>query len=159
MKSWKELLLRPKSDMEFVWLSIYAYSESLQILLIYYRSTLGPRLNIDDFKTINQNPKYLALRQESVLGAAEDPLVILTKSGVDYLKKQWGKSVNKNGKRCPSSNDSRQPIPATRRGDAQRCDNLIFNLILPYYTAPVRYGFTINDVLLLNPKFTLQGWI
>lgn len=121
-------------------------------LIIYLNvSTLGPRLNLEDFKTITNNVKYLALRQEAAHGGSEDPLVILTKSGVEYLQKQWGKSVNKNGKRCPppNSDDARQQIPG-RRGEAQRYDNTLFNLILPYYTAPERYDLIQSNILLVS---------
>ena len=87
------------------------------------------------------------MRQETVLGDAEGPLVILTKAGIAYLKNKWGKSVNKNGKRCPSFSVPKPKIPAVRRGDAQRYDNMLFNLILPFYTVPVRLVFNFIEIV------------
>ena len=133
--------------MGFVWQSILCLKSTFNWFSNY--SQLSPRLDQNDFNTITNNDKYLALRQETVLGDAEGPLVILTKAGIAYLKNKWGKSVNKNGKRCPSASVSalKPKIPAVRRGDAQRYDNMLFNLILPFYTVPVRLVFDLIEIV------------
>ena len=99
---------------------------------------MGPRLDDGDYKTICNNVKYLALKEETVKGNMKFPMVILTKSGVSYLKEKWGRSVNKNGER--SNNKENQPTTTSTEGhaDAQRIDNDLINLILPFFTDPER---------------------
>ena len=101
-------------------------------------STLGPRLDQGDFNTICDNVKYLALKQETITNATEDPLVILTKNGVAYLKSKWGKTVNKNGKKCHKEATDQVPQLTVPQADAQRQNNALFKLIRPFYTAPER---------------------
>ena len=99
---------------------------------------MGPRLDDGDYKTICNNVKYLALKEETVKGNMKFPMVIVAKSGVSYLKEKWGRSVNKNGER--SNNKENQPTTSSteRHADAQRIDNDLINLILPFFTDPER---------------------
>ena len=79
----------------------------------------------------------LALKEETRIGEQhDDPLVILTKRGIAYLDIKCNKKVNKNGKRIHGVGNVSE-IPE-RRPDAQRLDNKIFNLVLPFYKAPSR---------------------
>ena len=92
----------------------------------------------NDYNTICDNVKYLALKHETAAGCVDEPLVILTKSGVSYLKQQWGKTVNKNGKKCKNAENNPPPQTFARHADAQRVDNDLLNIVLPFYKDPER---------------------
>ena len=50
-------------------------------------SALGPRLDQDDYNTIINNVKYLALKQETLNGDMKDPLLQLTRNGISFLRR------------------------------------------------------------------------
>ena len=64
-------------------------------------------------------------------------MLTLTKSGVLCLKEKWGISVDKNGeKRINKENQT--PTTPKQHAHAQKLDNHLINLILPFFTAPDR---------------------
>ena len=101
-------------------------------------SALGPRLDEGDYKTICNNVKYLALKEETVHGNKKDPMVTLTKSGVSYLEEKWGISVDKNGEKRTTKGNQTPKTSSEQRVDAQILDNHLINLILPFFTDPDR---------------------
>ena len=94
-----------------------------------------PRLDEADLKTITNNPKYKALKKENMDKDSNGSLVILTIAGLAYLKETCGADVDKNrGKRqelnaCTS-------ISTKRHKNAQKVDNDLLNLVLPFVTDP-----------------------
>jgi hypothetical protein len=96
---------------------------------------LLPRLDEADLKTITSNPKYKALKKETMDKDSNGSLVILTKAGVAYLKETCGADVDKNGVKRQERNAC-TPISAKRHKNAQKVDNDLLNLVLPFFTDP-----------------------
>ena len=101
-------------------------------------SALGPRLDEGDYKTICNNVKYLALKEETVHGNKKDPMVTLTKSGVSYLEEKWGISVDKKGEKRNNKGNRTPTTLSEQHANVQRLDNHLINLILPFFTDPER---------------------
>ena len=101
-------------------------------------SALAPRLDDGDYKTICNNVKYHVLKEETINGSTKDPMVILTKSGVTYLKEKLGVSVDKNGTKRTNKENQTPKTSAKHHAEAQRLDNHLINLILPFFTDPER---------------------
>jgi hypothetical protein len=101
---------------------------------LFLSSALGPRLDSGDFKTIIENHKYKALKQETLFPDSTEPYLILTKTGVGYLK-EAGINVNKNGVKCKERTVV-APISAKISKAAQRLDNHLINLLEPFFTEP-----------------------
>ena len=123
--------------------TILMLSISLGYISIKYEnfSALGVRLDDGDFKTIVENPKYLALKHETV--QKSDHLVYLNPCGVAYLRDVWGKNVNKCGEKRnsketvkESENHTSASFLAAPKGDVQRFDNRIMNLTAGFFSAP-----------------------
>ena len=100
-------------------------------------SALGPSLDQDDYNTIINNVKYLALKQETINGEMKDPLVQLTKNGTSFLSTKWDKTVNKNGKTIAKKEIQLPATPPVRHADAQKYDNELYKIIFPFYTPPM----------------------
>ena len=120
-------------------------------------SNFGVRLDEGDFKTIIENVKYLALKKETV-DKSEQPLVILSPTGVAYLAETWDKKVDKNGRKRANNETikkgekvSSQSLLTNPNGDVQRINNRILSLTKMYYSEPEKYVFFyniyINDII------------
>jgi hypothetical protein len=101
---------------------------------LFLSSALGPRLDAGDFKTIIENPLYKALKQETMFPDSTEPYLILTKTGVGYLK-EVGINVNKHGVKCKERTVV-APIAAKISKAAQKLDNHLINLLNPFFTEP-----------------------
>jgi hypothetical protein len=100
-------------------------------------SSLGVRLDEGDFKTIIENPKYKALKFETM--QKTEPMVILNPSGVLYLKEKWGLNLNKNGEKRmlnETIKESEIHCVANKQKEMQRLENRMINLVTTYYTSP-----------------------
>ena len=62
-------------------------------------------------------------------------LVILTKAGVAYLKEICGVNVDKNGVKRQEKNAC-TPISSKRQKNAQKVDNDLLNIVLPFFDDP-----------------------
>ena len=99
---------------------------------------MSRKLDEFDYKTIFNNPKYLALKHETVT-CKKEPMVILTKIGISILKEKWGKVVNKNGNKSTNVINPKLTLYLERHDDAITYDNFILKLVLAFYTKPERY--------------------
>ena len=108
---------------------------------IHFFRALAPRLDEADFRTMMDNPKYKALKHENT--NKTDTMLVLTPTGVNYLKEQWGINVNKNGekrKRGETLTERDKILQSSslsvKNGDLQKFNNRILDLVDLYFTIP-----------------------
>jgi hypothetical protein len=107
------------------------------MILIIIFSALSVRLDEGDFKTIIENPKYKALKFETL--QKTEPMVILNPSGVLYLKEKWGLNLNKNGEKRMLNETVKESVNhsvVNKQKDMQRLENRMLSLVTTYYTSP-----------------------
>ena len=107
-------------------------------LAIRATNNYAPLLHGSDFKTINSNPKYLALRHET--DEEVDNLVVLTPIGMDYMRK-LGKNVTQYGKERKigeKDKELKDKLKNTAAGtSAQQLDNKLKLILGKYYSHPL----------------------
>ena len=106
------------------------------------------RLDEGDFKTIVNNPKYKALKQETVQNVVRDEerMVMLTGRGVAYLRDNWSLTVTKYGskrKHHETLKENEKPGPSSgsivNLAEINRFNDRILKLVNRFYTEPTRY--------------------
>ena len=110
-------------------------------------SFLGERLTYEDFQLIRDSAKFLALAKEE---DGQDHLLVLTPTGVAYLKENFSINVNRYGKTRTNRNGlggKVETFPRIHiRGIAQIlyilyiyvCSHRILALVADYYSPPIR---------------------
>eukprot|EP00090_Calanus_glacialis_P047086 TRINITY_DN9556_c0_g1_i2.p1 TRINITY_DN9556_c0_g1~~TRINITY_DN9556_c0_g1_i2.p1 ORF type:complete len:229 (-),score=46.81 TRINITY_DN9556_c0_g1_i2:320-1006(-) len=102
------------------------------------RNFLGERLTYEDFQLIRDSAKFLALAKEE---DGQDHLLVLTPTGVAYLKENFSINVNRYGKTRTNRNGlggKVETFPRIHIRDIHRLDNRILALVADYFSPPIR---------------------